>query len=182
MLTPNNARGEHLLWLSLMLYIWLASFIAPVQTLVVFWDTNYYFLTYLETCLIFLATAVIPYLLHKHFRDNKTRNIGISWMHILSSVLLMLTILMIYTYTPPINRESRYAPILLPSFQRWVFLNNFAIVLFASFVLVQVVFTIYGLNKLIKQKLGISNHKRNRIEQYSFEDVQTNQNPALIFK
>lgn len=166
MLTPNNARGEHLLWLAPMLYIWYASIIAPVQSIVIFWDTNYYTISFLTTSIIFLAFVGIPYLLHKHFRENRTRNLAISWMHILSSVLLALSILLIYTYNPPIDKEWRYAPILLPNYERWRLLNDFAIVLFAIFGLVQIVYSVYGLSKLIRAKFGRANSSE--LGQYSF--------------
>lgn len=180
MLTTNNARGEHLLWLAPMLYIWVASIIAPIQSMAIYWDGDYYTFSFLNTSIIFLVCTGIPYLLHKHFRENKTRSLAISWMHILCSVLLMLSILMIYTYNPPIDKEWRYSSLLLPHFERWRFINDFALVLFATFVLVQIVYSIYGFGKLIRSKFGKSHNSE--MGQYAFGENQVAVNPALNFR
>ncbi len=152
MLNTDNVRGEHILWLTPVIYTWLASFTAPIQMILFFFDNTYYVLSFLTSSIVFIALIGVPYLLHKHFRENATRNIIISWMHILSSVFLMLGILIIYTYTPPINREWRYYPILNPNFERWRTMNDRAIFLFQLFVGIQIMFFVYGLTKLYYQR------------------------------
>lgn len=157
MLTSNNVRGEHILWLTPMVYTCLASYTAPVQIVVFYFNANYYLLSFLSTTMIFIAIMAIPFVLHKHFRENSTRSISISWMHILSSAIIMVGILMIYTYTPPIDLEWKSNPIMRPELARWHFFNEFAIVLFQVFVLIQIAYSIYGFHKLYKQKRNQSN-------------------------
>lgn len=160
MITTANVRGEHVLWLTPMVYAWLASYTAPVDSVMFFLNNTYYLLSFMTSAMLFLLLIAVPYILHKRFRENKSRSIVISWMHILSSFFIMVAILMIYTYTPPISREWRYYPILRPGFERWRNLNSMAIILFKVFVLIQVVYTIYGLNKLFKQKIVARNKQR----------------------
>jgi hypothetical protein len=152
MLNTDTVRGEHILWLTPMVYTWLASFTAPVQMILFFVDNTYYVLSFLTSAILFIILISVPYLLHKHFRENETRSIIISWIHILSSVFLMVGILMIYTYTPPINREWRYYPIMTPNFDRWRNMNQMAINLFQLFVGIQIIFSVYGLIKLFYQR------------------------------
>lgn len=174
MLTPKNVRGEHLLWLTPVLYIWLANITAPVQIVVVFSNSIYYVLSYYTTVIVFLSVIGIPYFIHKNFRENNTRSIVISWLHILTSVILMFTILIIYTYTPPISREWRYYPLLIPNFERWRLFNDIAIVLFLSLIVVQITYIVYGIGKLFQQKReGI------RTDSYDLELYNFDQNPAL---
>jgi hypothetical protein len=167
MLNTDNVRGEHILWLTPMIYTWLASFTAPVQMVLFFFDNTYYVLSFLTSAIVFIVLIGVPYMLHKHFRENETRSIIISWMHILSSVFLMLGILMIYTYTPPINREWRYYPIMSPNFERWRTMNEMAIILFQLFVGVQILFTVYGLTKLYYQRKD--EQKRLQDLEYAYE-------------
>lgn len=179
MLTPKNVRGEHLLWLTPVLYIWLAKIIAPVQTIVVFNDGTYYLFSYFTTVVILLSVIALPYFLHKHFRENNTRSMVVSWMHILTTVIIMFTILLIYTYTPPIDREWRYYPILRPNFARWRLFNDIAIVLFGVLVLVQVTYLVYGLGKLFQQKRAGLDNDSTAIELYQFDQNPAIANPAL---
>jgi hypothetical protein len=157
MITTANVRGEHVLWLTPMVYAWLASYTAPVQMIMFFLNNTYYLLSFVTCTMVFLLLIAGPYLLHKHLRETKTRSIVIAWMHILSSFLLMVTILMIYTYTPPISREWRYYPIVQPSFERWRNMNSIAIVLFQLFLLIQVIYSVYGLSKIFHQKRVVRN-------------------------
>ena len=160
MITTANVRGEHVLWLTPMAYAWLASYTAPVDTVMFFLNNTYYLMSFMTSAMVFLLLIAVPYQLHKRFRENKTRSSVISWMHIMCSFFIMLAILMIYTYTPPISREWRYYPIHRPNFDRWRNLNSMAIILFQVFVLLQVVYTVYGLNKLFMQKKAVRNKQR----------------------
>lgn len=177
MLTSNNVRGEHLLWLTPILYIWVAGFTQPIQSIIVLNDGSFYVFSFLTTLVIFLTAIAIPYLLHKHFRETKSRSIIVSWLHILSSASLILAILMIYTYSAPIDRDWMNYPLLRPNFNRWHFMNDVAIVLFAIFILIQGIFMVYGFSKLIQQKLSASNN--NDMELYEYGNQQPMVNPAL---
>jgi hypothetical protein len=174
MLTPKNVCGEHLLWLTPILFIWIANITAPVQTILVFKDGEYYQFGYLTTLVIFLSVIAAPYYFHKQFRTNQTRSIVISWMHILTSVIIMLTILIIYTYTPPIDKEWMYYPILRPNFARWRLFNDISIFLFVTLVIVQITYLIYGLGKLMQQKRETNATSSPYLEIYDYQ-----QNPAI---
>ena len=152
MLTTHNARGEHILWLSPMLYTWLATYTSPLQMVVFYTDNKYHLISFIAITFLFIVLMAIPYLFHKYFRENETRNIFVSWLHILSSVVMMIGILMIYTYTQPINRDWKYFPIMHPVLVRWRFFNSFALILFQLFVLNQILFTIYGCYKMYSQR------------------------------
>ena len=177
MLTSNNVRGEHMLWLTPILYIWVSSITQPIQSIIVLNDGSFYVFSFLTTLIIFLSAIAIPYLLHKHFRETKSRSIIISWLHILSSAALILAILMIYTYSAPIDRDWMNYPLLRPSFNRWHLMNDIAIVLFAIFIFIQGIFIVYGFTKLIQQKL--SNSQNNDMEMYEYGRPQPMVNPAL---
>ena len=180
MLARKNVRGEHLLWLTPILYIWVANITAPVQTIVVFNDGMYYILSYFTTAVIFLSVIGLPYFFHKYFRKNKSRSIVVSWMHILSSVIIMFTILLIYTYTPPIDHEWRYYPLLRPNFARWRLFNDIAIILFVTLIAIQVTYLIYGIAKLINQKRsGYQPISKRGMELYRYNQNTAISNPAL---
>lgn len=177
MLTSNNVRGEHMLWLTPVLYIWVSGITQPTQIILVLNEGSFYVFNALTTLITFLSAIGIPYYLHKHFRETNTRNIAISWLHILTSATLILAILLIYTYTAPIDRDWINYPLLRPRFNRWQFMNDVAIVLFAVFILIQAIYIVYGLSKLIQQKLSASNH--NDLEMYDYAKQQPMVNPAL---
>ncbi len=179
MLTHSNVRGEHLLWLTPVIYLWLASIIAPVQTIVIFNNGQYYILSYFTAAVVLLSVIALPYLLHKHFRENNSRSIAISWMHILSSVILMFTILLIYTYTPPIDKEWRYYPLLRPNFARWRFFNDAAIIFFYSFVLIQVTYLVYGITKLFLPNKAALSNQQVEMELYDYSQQNSLVNGAL---
>jgi hypothetical protein len=92
----------------------------------------------------------------------------------------MFTILLIYTYTPPIDREWRYYPLLRPTFARWRLFNDIAIILFVTLILVQVMYLIYGFGKLFQQKRsGYQPLNKRGMQLYQFNKQEVFSNPAL---
>ncbi|MEI8075790.1 MAG: hypothetical protein WCH78_13655 [Bacteroidota bacterium] len=179
MLTPKNARGEHLLWLTPIVYMWLANITAPVQTIVIFNGGKFYLFSYFATAVIFLMIIALPYLLHEYFRENNNRSIVVSWLHILSSLIVMLGILVIITYTPTIDQEWRYYPIQRPDFVRWLVLNDIALGLFVTLILIQITYLIYGLGKLFQRGGSQNLPIPTDLELFNYNQPPTNINPAL---
>jgi hypothetical protein len=179
MLTPKNARGEHLLWLTPIVYMWLANITAPVQTIVIFNGGKFYLFSYFATAIIFLMIIAFPYLLHKHFRENNTRSIIFSWLHILTTLIIMFGILVIITYTPPIDQEWRYYPIQRPDFVRWLALNNIALGLLAFLILIQISYLIYGVGKLFQRGGSQNLPIQTDLELFNYDQQPTVINPAL---
>jgi hypothetical protein len=179
--TTHHVRGEHLLWLTPIIYIWLTSINAPIQNFIVFNDGNFYLFNFFSALVIFLIIIAIPFYLHKYLREHEMRSIVISWLHIVPTLLLILTIIAIYTYAPPIERSWRYSPILNPNFSRWQLYNEVAIVLFEVLLLIQVIYLIYGLIKIYLLKLEQSIDDESELETYSFDDNQIMVNPAYKY-
>jgi len=177
MLTSNNVRGEHMLWLTPVIYIWATGITQSTQTFVVLQDGSFHIFNFFTTLIIFLAAIAIPYLLHKHFRETNSRSIVISWLHILASSGLTLAILLIYTYAAPIDRDWLSYPLLRPNFYRWQFLNDVAIVLFQIFLFIQAAYIVYGLSKIAQQKM--KGAYRQDLELYDYNNQQPMVNPAL---
>lgn len=181
MYTTHNVRGEHLLWLTPILYIWLTSMNVPIQNFVVYSDGNFYLFNFFSALVIFLVIIALPFYLHSYLREHQLRSIVIAWLHIVPTLLLILTILTIYTYIPPIERSWRNSPILNPNFSRWEVYNSVAIVLFGVLLLIQVIYLIYGWVKIYQQKLELSSNDESELEVYSFDDDQGLVNPAYKY-
>jgi hypothetical protein len=148
---------------------------APVPSIVIFNDGYFYIFSYLTSVLILLSIIAFPYFLHKHFRENNTRSVVISWIHILATVTIMITLLIIFTYTPPTDIEYQSYPLIRPNYARWRFFNDIAILLFLSLVLVQITYLIYGVGKLFQQnKTGMIT------ETTDLTVYQFNQSPAIV--
>jgi quinol-cytochrome oxidoreductase complex cytochrome b subunit len=141
-------------------------------------DDSYYLFNFFTTMLIFLCIVLLPYYLHTHLRKNNIRNIVISWLHILISSVLILAILSILTYIPPINRNWRYSPVQSPHFSNWILFNDIALVLFGILLFIQIVYLIYGFSKIRKHKEQIK-YNQPEVEVILYNRDEVFINPAL---
>jgi hypothetical protein len=181
MYTTHHVRGEHLLWLTPILYIWLTSVNAPIQNFIVFNDGNFYLFNFFSALIIFLIIVALPFYIHAYLRQHQIRSIVISWLHIAPTLLLILSIITIYAYAPPIEISWRLSTLTNPNFTQWQIYNDVAIALFGAFLMVQVVFLLYGLIKVYQQKLEAASNEDTDVDSYSFEDNQVMINPAYKY-
>jgi hypothetical protein len=181
MYTTHNVRGEHLLWLTPIIYIWLTSLNAPIQNFIVFNEGNFYLFNFFSALVIFLLVIAIPYFIHRFLRKHDIRSIVISWVHIVPTLLLILSIITIYAYAPSIEISWKNAVLSNPNFMRWVIYNDVALSLFGVLILVQVIYIIYGLiiiNQLRSEQSDIEDDNQ---DAYSFDDHEVTINPAYKY-
>ncbi len=181
MYTTHHVRGEHLLWLTPILYIWLTSINAPIQNFIVFNDGNFYLFNFFSALVIFLLIVALPFYMHAYLRQHETRSIVISWLHIVPTLLLILAIITIYAYAPPIEISWRFSTLTNPNFTQWQIYNDVAIALFGTLLIIQVVFLLYGLIKIYQLKADESSNEDTDVDSYSFEDNQVMINPAYKY-
>jgi hypothetical protein len=181
MYTTHHVRGEHLLWLTPIIYIWLTSINAPIQNFIVFNDGNFYLFNFFSALVIFLIIVALPFYIHSYLRQHETRSIVISWLHIVPTLLLILAIITIYAYAPPIEISWRLSTLTNPNFTQWQIYNDVAIALFGTLLIIQVVFLLYGLIKIYQLKSYESSIEDTDLDTYSFEDNQAMINPAYKY-
>jgi hypothetical protein len=181
MYTTHHVRGEHLLWLTPIIYIWLTSINAPIQNFIVFNDGNFYLFNFFSALVIFLIIVALPFYIHSYLRQHETRSIVISWLHIVPTLLLILAIITIYAYAPPIEISWRLSTLTNPNFTQWQIYNDVAIALFGTLLIIQVVFLLYGLIKIYQLKSYESSIEDTDLDTYSFEDNQVMINPAYKY-
>lgn len=181
MYTTHHVRGEHLLRLTPILYIWLTSINAPIQNFIVFNDGNFYLFNFFSALVIFLLIVALPFYMHAYLRQHETRSIVISWLHIVPTLLLILAIITIYAYAPPIEISWRFSTLTNPNFTQWQIYNDVAIALFGTLLIIQVVFLLYGLIKIYQLKADESSNEDTDVDSYSFEDNQVMINPAYKY-
>ena len=181
MYSTKNVRGEHLLWLTPILYIWLTSINAPIQSFFIFKDGDFYLVNFFSALVILLAIISIPYFIHRYLRKYEARSIIISWVHIVPTLLLILSIITIYAYAPPIDRSWKNSVLSNPNFIRWMNFNDAAITLFAVLLLVQLIYIIYGLIVIYQLKSEQSEMEDSEEETYTFDDHAIMINPAYKY-
>ena len=181
MYSTKNVRGEHLLWLTPILYIWLTSINAPIQSFIIFNDGDFYIVNFFSALVILLAIISIPYFIHRYLRKYEARSIIISWVHIVPTLLLILSIITIYAYAPPIDRSWKNSVLSNPNFIRWMNFNDAAITLFAVLLLVQLIYIIYGLIVIYQLKSELSEMEDSEEETYTFDDHAIMINPAYKY-
>ncbi len=181
MYSTKNVRGEHLLWLTPILYIWLTSINAPIQSFIIFNDGDFYLVNFFYALVILLAIISIPYFIHRYLRKYEARSIIISWVHIVPTLLLILSIITIYAYAPPIDRSWKNSVLSNPNFIRWMNFNDAAITLFAVLLLVQLIYIIYGLIVIYQLKSEQSEMEDSEEETYTFDDHAIMINPAYKY-
>lgn len=181
MYSTKNVRGEHLLWLTPILYIWLTSINAPIQSFIIFNDGDFYLVNFFYALVILLAIISIPYFIHRYLRKYEARSIIISWVHIVPTLLLILIIITIYAYAPPIDRSWKNSVLSNPNFIRWMNFNDAAITLFAVLLLVQLIYIIYGLIVIYQLKSEQSEMEDSEEETYTFDDHAIMINPAYKY-
>jgi hypothetical protein len=181
MYSTHHVRGEHLLWLTPILYIWLTSINAPIQSFIVFNDGNFYLFNFFSALVIFLMIIAIPYFIHSYLRKHDLRNIVISWVHIVPTLLLILSIITIYAYAPPIDRTWKNSVLSNPNFLRWLVYNDVAIAIFIALVLVQVIYIIYGLIIINQLRLEQTDTEDPESDTYTFDDNEVMINPAYKY-
>jgi uncharacterized membrane protein YuzA (DUF378 family) len=181
MYSTKNVRGEHLLWLTPILYIWLTSINAPIQSFIIFNDGDFYLVNFFYALVILLAIISIPYFIHRYLRKYEARSIIISWVHIVPTLLLILSIITIYAYVPPIDRSWKNSVLSNPNFIRWMNFNDAAITFFAVLLLVQLIYIIYGLIVIYQLKSEQSEMEDSEEETYTFDDHAIMINPAYKY-
>lgn len=181
MYTTQNVRGEHLLWLTPILYICLTSINAPIQNFIVFNEGNFYLFNFTLALIIFLLIIALPFYIHVYLRKEDLRNIVISWVHIAPSILLILAIITIYAYAPPIDISWKNAPLSHPNFLQWQIYNNVATALFEALIVIQTVYVIYGLYKINQLRLEQYRNIESDYDTYSFDDSEVMINPAYKY-
>ncbi len=181
MYSTNHVRGEHLLWLTPILYIWLTSINAPISNFIVLIDGSFYLFNFFSSLMILLIILALPYYMHRHLREKELRSAVISWIHIVPTLLLILSIITIYSYAPSINRSWKDSTLTNPNFSRWELYNDVAITLFEVLILIQVAYLFYGLVVININKLEQSDIDSSEYESYSFDDNQVMINPAYKY-
>jgi hypothetical protein len=181
MYSTHHVRGEHLLWLTPILYIWLTSINAPIQTFIVLNDGEFYLFNFFSALIIFLLIVALPFYIHFYLRQHQNRSIVISWLHLAPTLLLILAIISIYAYAPPIEISWRSSPLTNPNFSQWQNYNDVAIALFEVLLFIQVIFLIYGLVKIYELKLEASYIDDTDVDSYSNDDNQIMINPAYKY-
>lgn len=181
MYSTQNVRGEHLLWLTPLLYIWITSINAPIQNFIVYYDGDFYLFNYLITLCILLVLFAIPFYIHHYIRANDLRNIVVSWVHIAPTLILTLSFITIYAYAPPIEMSWKNEAISNPNFIRWQIYNDVAIAIFEALVIVQILYTIYGLFIINQYKSELLEYEESESETYTFDDSDTIINPAYKY-
>lgn len=181
MYSTKNVRGEHLLWLTPILYIWLTSINAPIQSFIIFNDGDFYLVNFFSALLIILAIISIPYFMHRYLRKYDARSIIISWVHIVPTLLLILSIITIYAYAPPIERSWKNSVLSNPNFLRWMNFNDAAITLLAVLILVQLIYVFYGLILINQLRAEQSDMEDIDQEIYTYDDHAVMINPAYKY-
>ena len=119
--------------------------------------------------------------MHRHLREKELRSAIISWIHIVPTLLLILSIITIYSYAPSINRSWKDSTLTNPNFSRWELYNDVAITLFEVLILIQIAYLFYGLVVININKLEQSDIDSSEYESYSFDDNQVMINPAYKY-
>jgi hypothetical protein len=181
MYTTHNVRGEHLLWLTPILYIWLTGINAPIQIFIVFTDANFYIFNFFTALFIFLLIIAIPFYIQSYLRKHEFRSIVISWIHIVPTLLLILSIITIYAYAPPIEISWKNSVLSNPNFLRWIIYNDVAIALFEALIIIQIIYIIYGLIKINQFKSLQEDLNESELDTYTYDDNEVMINPAYKY-
>ncbi|MBL7761510.1 MAG: hypothetical protein JNK08_12500 [Sediminibacterium sp.] len=169
-MTTKVIRAEHLLWMAPVLFVCMIYISSSLDKMMVYYLGEYFMISYSFITGFFLIALLIPFLLHILLRRIGLRNQMISWMHILLSIFMAVAISFIFNKNLPVNVNWRYHVGELGSFHTWEYYNSMGLLFVRFFLLLQILFSVYGLTTLgIYYITRISRHNT-AVENNSYED------------
>ncbi|MBA4260209.1 MAG: hypothetical protein C0446_13675 [Chitinophaga sp.] len=168
-MSSRVVRAENLLWFAPILFGLLANYAAYSEKVLLFVDNQVYIFSFSSIIIICITIVTIPFIMHSVLRDLDLRNFFSSWAHIFFTCLLTTIILLIFTYSQPINLKWIYHAGELPAYRRWMYYNTMALGVLQLLVYLQAFYLVYGIGVLIK-------HRHNKkVEESAHYDYMVNQ-------
>jgi hypothetical protein len=162
-------RSENLLWIVPILYGMVSYFTSYSDVAMLFFDNSYILLSFPAIVGVLLATMIVPYMTHLMLREIGDRRFVIAWAHIGISIIMVVAILFIFSYSLPINIKWRFYVGELPAFKKWSYYNIVAINIIQTFIILQTIYVGYGLVTLTYHYYQLNKQQRNYYNQGDLE-------------
>ncbi len=168
-MTAKLSRAEHMLWIVPILYGSMAYFSSYSEVIMMYYNNVFYLLGFFSATIIFLLVLGIPFYIQSTLRKIEERNQIISYAHIALSLLNVVGILFIFSVNLPIRIDWVNSAGELSTYTRWNYYNGMAISLFQFFIIIQVVYCVYGAKTILshgimKRKLANGEYSQNNYE------------------
>jgi len=170
-MTTKVIRAEHLLWMAPVLFVFMIYISSSLDRMMVFYLGEYFMISYSFITGFFLIALLIPFLLHIVLRRKSMRNQVVSWAHILLSIFLAATVTFIFNKNLPVNVNWRYHVGELVSFQTWDYYNSLGLFFVRLFVILQILFSVYGITTIVMYYLARINHHNTDQEHDLYEEA-----------
>lgn len=179
-MTTKVIRAEHLLWMAPVLFICMIYISSSLDKMMVFYLGEYFMISYSFFTGFFLLALLIPYLLHIVLRRIGMRNQMISWTHILLSVFMAVAITFIFNRNLPVNINWRYHVGELGSFLTWEYYNSMGLLFVRSFLLLQILFSVYGIATVAMYYIARINQRNTEEEDNLYEEATADYPQQMI--
>jgi hypothetical protein len=174
-MAPEITRTEHLLWMVPVISGAMIYVTSHTEMVMVYYSGTYLLLSYFLATLIFLATLLIPFILHHFMRQTEERSFIISWAHVMLSISIIASVLFIYSRILPINTHWRYHVGELNPFKRWSYYNSMAVLFTQIYIALQLLYSVYATVMITRHYLH-SSRKLN--EEYDFMNGEYNESES----
>ncbi len=172
-------RSENLLWIVTILYGMISYFTSYSDVAMLFFDNSYLLLSFPAVIGILLALLLVPYMTHILLREIGDRKFVIAWAHISISIIMVVSVLFIYSYSMPINIKWRFHVGELPAYKKWTYYNIFAINIIKTFIVVQTLYVSYGLATLAQHYYQINKQKHSKYTEDNIEHQDQESDGAI---
>lgn len=141
----------------------LLIFLPPAiaYLLCIFANSNYcdvilfgdrYVISHLQAGIFWLSILFIPFTFHYVLRKLHKDNLLVAFLHVCATLTIIFYFPIIYATLPPVKTEWRSLTLPPPSFEVWESIVAQANMLWKTFIIIQVAFIIYALNRIFSTK------------------------------
>jgi hypothetical protein len=169
-MTAKLTRAEHMLWIVPILYGCMAYFSSYSEVIMMYYNNMFYLFGFFSATLIFLLCSSVPFYIHSILRKIDERNPIIAYAHIALTLVNVVGILFIFSVNLPIKIEWLNSGGELTTFTNWNYYNEMAISLFKLFIIIQLIYSIYGAKILLSHGIMKRKLAREDFSQKSYEN------------
>jgi len=109
---------------------------------------EYITISVIEGSLFLILIFSIPFIFHHVLREKKLRDVAITRLHVVLSIIIIIAIALIYKRAPLVSPEWKNEILPPPIYDKWVYIVHIAYALWQLFIFIQVGFIVYALGKL----------------------------------
>jgi hypothetical protein len=154
-MSETSIRIENLLLLSPFVFLFLFISLMPNQPVPIILMDVTFMLSQVEATIVCFVLAAVPYLFHYMLRKTNNGNIFLLDIHVAVSFLLICFLPIAYYQVPLISVHWEKDQFPMPVYEKWESTMRIVTFLWASYLIVQVVFIAYTVFTFARKKIHV---------------------------